>query len=113
MAKGGFPGGGFGGGNMQQLMRQAAKMQQDMEQVKEELAELRLEVSAGGGMVSCVVSGDRQLISLKINKAIVDPEDVELLEDTVLAAVREAMQKAEEESAKRMNAVTGGMGGML
>lgn len=112
MAKGGF--GGFGGGaNMQQLMRQAQKMQQDMEKAQQELADTQLEASAGGGMVICTVTGMREIVSLKINPEIVDPEDVEMLEDTVLAAVREAVAKAEELYKNKMGAIAGGMGGLF
>lgn len=112
MAKGGF--GGFGGGaNMQQLMRQAQKMQQDMEKVQQELADTQLEASAGGGMVICTVTGMKEIVSLKINPEIVDPEDVEMLEDTVLAAVREAVAKAEELYKNKMGAIAGGMGGLF
>ena len=105
MAKGGF--GGFGGGNMQQLMRQAQKMQQDMEKAQQELGEMQIEASAGGGMVSCTVTGLKEIVSIKIN-----PE-IEMLEDTVTAAVKEAMAKAEEAHSERMGRITGGMGGMF
>lgn len=111
MAKGGF--GGFGGGNMQQLMRQAQKMQQDMEKAQQELGEIQIEASAGGGMVSCTVTGLKEIVSIKINPEIVDPEDIEMLEDTVTAAVKEAMAKAEEAHSERMGRITGGMGGMF
>ena len=112
MAKGGF--GGFGGGaNMQQLMRQAQKMQQDMEKAQQELAQTTLEASAGGGMAVCTVTGMKEIVSIKINPEIVDPEDVELLEDTVLAAVKEAIAKAEELYNSKMGAIAGGLGGMF
>ena len=111
MAKGGF--GGFGGGNMQQLMRQAQKMQQDMEQAQQELGQMQIEASAGGGMVSCTVTGLKEIVSIKINPAIVDPEDIELLEDTITAAVKEALAKAEEARGERIGRITGGMGGMF
>ena len=113
MGRGGFPGGGFGGANMQQLMRQAQKMQADMENVQKELEETELEVSSGGGMVVCKVTGKGELKSLKIDPQIVDPEDVEMLEDTITAAVKEAMRQANELSTEKMNKVTGGMGGGL
>lgn len=111
MAKGGFN--GFGGGNMQQLMRQAQKMQQDMEQAQQELGNMQIEASAGGGMVTCTVTGLKEIVSIKINPSIVDPEDVEMLEDTVTAAVKEAMAKAEEAHGERMGKITGGIGGMF
>ena len=114
MARGGFPGGGFGGGgNMQQLLRQAQKMQADMEKVQQELDETELEVSSGGGMVVCKVTGKGDIVSIKINPQIVDPEDVEMLEDTVTAAVKEALRQASELSGERMSKITGGMGGGL
>lgn len=113
MGRGGFPGGGFGGANMQQLMRQAQKMQADMENVQKELEETELEVSSGGGMVVCKVTGKGELKSLKIDPQIVDPEDVEMLEDTITAAVKEAIRQANELSTEKMNKVTGGMGGGL
>ncbi len=114
MARGGFPGGGFGGGgNMQQLLRQAQKMQADMEKVQKELEETELEVSSGGGMVVCKITGKGDIVSIKINPEIVDPEDVEMLEDTVTAAVKEAIRQAGELSNQKMSKVTGGMGGGL
>lgn len=113
MGRGGFPGGGFGGGNMQQLVRQAQKMQADMEKVQQELAETVLEVSSGGGMVVCKITGKSELQSIKIDPQLVDPEDVEMLEDTVLAAVKEAMRQASDLSNEKMSKVTGGMGGSL
>ncbi len=113
MARGGFPGGGFGGGNMQQLLRQAQKMQADMEKVQQELEETELEVSSGGGMVVCKVTGKGELKQIKINPQIVDPDDVEMLEDTVTAAVKEALRQANDLSSEKMGKVTGGIGGGL
>ena len=86
MAKGGQFG-GFGGGNMQQLMRQAQKMQENMTKAQEELDAKEYEATSGGGMVTCKVSGKRELLSLSIKPEAVDPEDVEMLEDMVMAAV--------------------------
>ncbi|MEG0767500.1 MAG: YbaB/EbfC family nucleoid-associated protein, partial [Clostridia bacterium] len=83
MPKGGFP--GIPGGNMQQLMRQAQKMQQQMLQVQEELDTRTYEATAGGGMVAVTLSGKRELLRLTINPQAVDPDDVELLQDTILA----------------------------
>ncbi len=113
MGRGGFPGGGFGGGNMQQLLRQAQKMQADMEKAQQELENQELEVSSGGGMVVCKVTGKGELKSIKINPEIVDPDDVEMLEDTVCAAVKEALRQAEELKNQKMGKITGGMGGGL
>ena len=106
--------GGFGGPNMQQLMRQAQKMQQQMEQAQAELDAKEYEASAGGGMVTCKINGKRQLLSLEIKPEAVDPEDVEMLQDMILAAVNEALRAGEETREKTMAALTpGGMGGMF
>ncbi len=113
MAKGGKFG-GFGGGNMQQLMRQAQKMQENLAQAQEELDTKEYEASSGGGMVSCKVSGKRELVSISIKPEAVDPDDVEMLEDMVLAAVNEALRLGEETREKTMDALApGGMGGLL
>ncbi|MBO2517216.1 MAG: YbaB/EbfC family nucleoid-associated protein [Clostridiales bacterium] len=113
MARNQFP--GFGGGaNMQQLMRQAQKMQANMEKMQEELDAKTYEATAGGGMVKCVVSGKRELLSLEIKPEAVDPDDVEMLQDMVMAAVNEALranEKAREEATGSM--VPGGMGGLF
>ena len=112
MARGGFP--GIPGGNMQQLMRQARKMQQQMLQLQEDLDKREYEGTAGGGAVSCKVSGKRQLIELTIDKDAVDPEEVEMLQDMVLAAVNDALKKGEETREREMARVGGaGMGGMF
>lgn len=111
MARGGFP--GMGGGNMQQLMKQAQKMQQQMGQLQEELDARTYEASAGGGMVKVVVTGTRELASLTIDPQAVDPEDVEMLQDLVLAAVNEALRKGEETREAEMSKIGGGMGGLF
>ena len=106
--------GGFGGPNMQQLMRQAQKMQQQMEPAQAELDAKEYEASAGGGMVTCKINGKRQLLSLEIKPEAVDPEDVEMLQDMILAAVNEALRAGEENREKTMAALApGGMGGMF
>lgn len=89
MAYGGF--GGFGGGNLQQLMRQAQKMQEDMNKAKQELEESEFSSSVGGGMVEVSMLGDRTMKSIKIKPEVVDPEDVEMLEDLVLSAVNDCL----------------------
>lgn len=99
MARGGFP--GIPGGNMQQLMRQAQKMQQQMMKVQEDLDAREYEGTAGGGAVSCKVSGKRQLLSLTIDKDAVDPEEVEMLQDMIVAAVNDALKKGEETRRER------------
>ena len=103
--------GGFGGGmpNMQQLMRQAQKMQEQMQKAQEELDEKVYEASAGGGMVSCKVSGKRELLELTIKPEAVDPDDVEMLQDLVMAAVNEAMRAADSDASSTMSKLTGGM----
>lgn len=101
--------GGFGGPNMQQLMRQAQKMQEQMQKAQEDLDEKVYEASAGGGMVTCKVSGKRELLELTIKPEAVDPEDVEMLQDTVIAAVNEAMRLADTEAANNMSRLTGGL----
>ena len=113
MARGGFP--GMGGPNMQQLMRQAQKMQQQMTQLQEDLDARTYEATAGGGMVAVSVSGKREVLSLTINPQAVDPDDVEMLQDLVLAAVNEALRKGEETRETEMAKVGGNasLGGMF
>ncbi len=90
------------------IMKQAQQMQQKMARVQEELAERTIEATAGGGMVTAVANGKQQLISLKIEKEVVDPEDVEMLQDLVQAAVNEAMKKSQEMVQEEMGKITGG-----
>ena len=97
--------------NMNQMMQQVQKMQADMEKAQEELKNERVEASAGGGMVTVVVSGELEVLDMKIDPGAVDPEDVELLQDMVLAAVNEALRSAQELAANKLNAATGGLGG--
>jgi DNA-binding YbaB/EbfC family protein len=109
-------GGGMGGGmNMQQMMAQAQKMQQNMQKAQEELKEKEVEATAGGGVVTVVAAGDKAIKSIKIKPEAVDPEDVEMLEDLITAAVNEALAKAEELAQSLMGKATGGMnmGGLL
>ena len=112
MARGGFPG-IPGGGNMQQLIRQAQKMQEKMVEMQEELDERTYEASSGGGMVTAKISGKRELLELTIDEKAVDPDDVELLQDMILAAVNEALRTGEETRETEMNKLGGGMGGMF
>lgn len=108
--------GNFGGGNMQMqnIMRQAQKMQEELqknlENVEKELEEAELTAKSGGGMVTVVVSGKKKVKSITISPAAVDPDDVEMLEDMILACVNEAMDMAEELEQEKKGAVTGGMG---
>ena len=102
MAKrGGFPGGmgGFGGMNMGNIMKQAKKMQADMEKSQEELAQKEFEATAGGGAVMVKVSGDKLVKEVKQQKEVVDPDDVEMLEDLILTCVNEALRKVDEAQA--------------
>jgi nucleoid-associated protein EbfC len=98
--------------NMQQLLKQAQKMQQDMMQAQEALKDETVEASAGGGMVKVVVTGDQEVKSITIDPQAVDPEDVELLQDMVLAAVNEGMRSAQELAASKMGGIAGGLGGL-
>ena len=107
MARGGFP--GMGGGNMQQLARQAQKLQQQMAKMQEELESREYEAAAGGGMVTARVSGKKELIALDIRPEAVDPDDVEMLQDMIIAAVNEALRTATDTSEKEMGKLTGGM----
>ena len=110
MAKhGGFPGMGMGG-NMQQLARQAQKLQQQMTEKQAELEAREFEASAGGGMVTAKVTGKKQLVELVIKPEAVDPDDVELLQDMVVAAVNEAIRQADETVEREMGKLTGGLG---
>ena len=105
MAKrGGFPGGmgGFGGLNINSLMKEAKKMQADMEKSQEELASKEFDATAGGGAVSVKVSGQKLLKAIKLNKEVVDPEDVEMLEDLILTCVNEALRKVDQAQAEQM-----------
>ena len=112
--RGGHQFGGFGGGNMQQLMRQAQKMQEQLAKAQEELDEKTYEATAGGGMVTCKVSGKRELLEIKIKPEAIDPDDPEMLEDLVMAAINEALRTGEAEREKTMGALApGGMGGMF
>ena len=102
MAKrGGFPGGmgGFGGMNINQLMKEAKKMQADMEKSQEELNSRDFEATAGGGAISVKVSGDKQLKEIKLQKDIVDPDDVEMLQDLIITCVNEALRKVDSAQA--------------
>ena len=111
MAKhGGFPGMAMGGGmQMQQMMRQAQKLQQQALEKQEQLEAQSYEATVGGGMVTAVISGKKQLTSLVIKPEAVDPDDVEMLQDLVVGAVNEALRAAENDSAANMSKLTGGL----
>ena len=109
MARGGFPG-MMGGANMQQLARQAQKLQQQMTKMQEELDAREFEATSGGGMVTAKVNGKRELLAISIKPEAVDPDDVEMLEDMVMAAVNEALRTAAETVEREMGKLTSGMG---
>ncbi|MCU0306455.1 MAG: YbaB/EbfC family nucleoid-associated protein [Thermoleophilia bacterium] len=98
--------------NPNKMMKQMQKLQQDMARVQEELQQETVSASAGGGAVTATVSGGLELVSVKIDPAAVDPEDVEILEDTVVAAVNEAMRAAQQMANERLGSVAGGLSGL-
>ena len=111
MAKrGGFPGGGQMPGNMNNLMKQAQKMQRQMEESQKELETKEFTATAGGGAVEVAVTGKKEVVRVTLDKEVIDPEDKEMLEDLIMAAVNEAMKKAEDASTESMSKMTGGMG---
>ena len=105
--RGGFQGGMPG--NMNNLMKQAQKMQRQMEETQREMEEKEYEASAGGGAVTVRVSGKKEVLSVKLSEEVVDPDDIEMLEDLVLSAVNEALKKADEETSNKMGKLTGGL----
>ncbi len=112
MAKrGGFPGGGMPG-NMTNLMKQAQRMQRQMEEGQKELETKEFTASAGGGAVEATVSGKKELLKVTLSQEVVDPEDVEMLQDLIVAAVNEALRGADEAGNALMGKMTGGLGGL-
>ena len=110
MAKrGGFPGGGMPG-NMNNLMKQAQRMQRQMEESQKELEEKEFTATAGGGAVTVTVCGAKQITNIEINPDVIDPDDAEMLQDLVMAAVNEALRQMEEIAAAEMNKLTGSLG---
>jgi DNA-binding YbaB/EbfC family protein len=97
------------GGNMGGLMKQAQKMQNKMMKMQEEMAEKTVEATAGGGMVTVVANGRQEVVSIKLEQEVVDPEDVEMLQDLVLAAVNDALKKSQDMMSEAMQKITGGM----
>lgn len=100
---------GFNRGNMNKMMKQVQKMQKDMMKLQDELMEKTVEATAGGGVVKAVANGKKELVSIELDPEVVDPDDVEMLADLVMAAVNEALQKAEDMVTKEMSKITGGM----
>ncbi len=109
MAKG-FGGGFPGGMNMNNLMKQAQKMQKQMEQMQTELENKEYSVTSGGGAVKVTISGKKQIKNIEISPDVVDPDDVEMLQDLVMTAVNEALRQAEDAANSEMGRITGGMG---
>ncbi len=97
------------GMNMQQIMKQAQKMQEQLAAAQESLKDVTVDASAGGGMVKATVSGDLELVSIKIDPDALDPEDVDLLQDMIVAAVNEAIRGISEVAGKQMSSITGGL----
>ena len=108
MAKG-FPGRMGGMGNMNQMIKQAQKMQEQMLKMQEEMEIKTFTADAGGGAVSATVNGKKELLDIVLKEEVVDPDDIEMLQDLILAAVNEAMRKAEKDSEAQMGSLTGGM----
>lgn len=112
MAKrGGFPGGMGMPGNMNNLMKQAQKMQKQMEENQKALEETEFTATAGGGAVEITVTGKKEVVKVKLAEEVVDPDDVEMLEDLIMAATNEALRKMEAETQAVMSKLTGGLGG--
>ena len=109
MAKGGFRGGMPGGMNQAAMMKQAQKLQQEMLRMQQEMETKTYTAAAGGGMVKATVNGKHEVVDLQINPEAVDPDDVEMLQDMVIAAINEAMRAADEDSANNMSRLTGGL----
>ncbi len=109
MAKGGFRGMPGGGMNQMAMMKQAQKMQQEMLRMQEEIENKEYSATAGGAMVTAIVNGKHQLLSLTIQPEAVDPDDVEMLQDMVIAAVNEALRAADADAANNMSRLTGGL----
>ena len=111
MAKrGGFPGGGMPG-NMNNLMKQAQRMQRQMEETQKELEGKEITTTAGGGAVEVTINGKKEILKVKLSPEVVDPDDIEMLEDLIMAATNEAIRQVEEMSEESMSKITGGLGG--
>ena len=100
---------GMGGGNMQSMIKQAQKMQEDMAAKQAELEAREYDISAGGGVVNVKINGKKEILSVKLEPEIVDPDDIETLEDLIVAGVNEAIKKVEADAAAEMSKITGGM----
>ena len=109
--RGGFPGGGMPG-NMNNLMKQAQRMQKQMEEKTKEIEEKEWEASSGGGAVKVKVSGKKEVVAVELAEEVVDPDDIEMLQDLIMAATNEALRMMEEESTEAMSQIAGGLGGL-
>ena len=110
--RGGFPGGGMPQ-NMNNLMKQAQKMQKQMEEAQANLESQEFTTTAGGGAVEVTITGKKEITKVKIDEEVVDPDDIEMLEDLIVAATNEALRKVEDENAAMMQQLTGGLGGLF
>ena len=108
MAKKGF-GGGMMPGNMNQILKQAQKMQDNMQKMQQELEAKEFEVSVGGGAVTVKVNGKKEVLSIKLDPEVVDPDDIEMLQDLIMTAINEANRKAQEKHDSEINKITGGI----
>ena len=109
MAKGGFPRGMGGGANMNQMIKQAQKMQEQMMKMQEEMETKTYEAAAGGGAVKVVIDGKREIKEVILSPEVVDPDDIEMLQDLIIAAVNEGLRKVDEESSAQLGSITGGL----
>ena len=109
MAKGGFPRGMGGGANMNQMIKQAQKMQEQMMKMQEEMETKTYEAAAGGGAVKVVIDGKREIKEVVLSPEVVDPDDIEMLQDLIIAAVNEGLRKVDEESSAQLGSITGGL----
>ena len=112
MGRNKFTGGGYGGMNQAAMMKQAQKMQQDLMKMQQELEEQTYTAASGGGMVKATVTGKREVTEIVIDPEAVDPDDVEMLQDMIVAAVNEALRQADNASQQSMSKLTGGLGGL-
>ncbi|MDO5724915.1 MAG: YbaB/EbfC family nucleoid-associated protein [Tissierellia bacterium] len=108
MGRGRFPG-GPGGKNMNNMMKQMQKLQRQMEQMQEELDSQEIEATAGGGAIKAVVNGKKELLKIELDESIVDPEDIEMLEDLIVVCINQAMQEADKKQNEGMSKLTGGL----
>jgi len=113
MAKGRFPMGGMpGGASMNNMIKQAQKMQENILKAQQEIEEATYDISAGGGAVNLTINGSNQITKIEIDPDVVDPDDVEMLEDLIMSAFNEAIKTVEKEKAEKLGKVTGGLGNM-